>query len=158
MVHQMTLKKKRDLLGIISFGLFLILVGVIFAITPDLNNAARDFIKDFELKKADGNLFLPAPAHPPRHNVVYTAVGQFCLVWSIFQIGILFSRFFLRDTIHKKAETFSGIIFWLGAAYIINLLRAESISWFAFLAEILMLIGLVIIARSLVELLYHFLR
>ena len=152
----MSPKEKKDVLGLVSLGLFLVFIGVIFSITPNWYSAARDFVKDFELVKVNQNISLPAPKS--NHPVVYTAIEQFCLVWGLFQIGILVSKFFLRDTVHKKAETFSGIIFWFGAAYLTSLLVAESISWFAFWAGIVTLVGISIIARSLVVLLYEFTR
>lgn len=154
----MDLKEKKDVLGLISVGFFIMLVGVIIVITPNWYNATRDFIEDFKLEKIDGNVFLPAPAHPADHKVVYTAVEQFCLIWGLFQIAILVSKFFLRETVHKKAETFSGIIFWLSAAYVISLLLAESIGWFAFWAWILILVGITLVVRSLIVLLYELTR
>lgn len=154
----MSPEKRRDIVGLVSFGLFLVLVGIIIAITPDWYAAARSFIEDFELEKVNGNIYLPAPAEPYDHKVVYTAVEQFCLAWGIFQIGILVLRFFLGQTVHKKAETFSGIIFWLCTAYATSLLLAESLSWFGLWAVILIIIGLAIVARSLVVLLYELMR
>ena len=152
----MSPKKKQDVLGLISLGFFFVLLGVIIVITPNWYSAARSFVKDFELVKVNQNISLPAPES--NHPVIYRAIERFCLVWGLFQIGILVSKFFLRETVHKKAETFSGIIFWLGAAYVTNLLLTESISWFAFLAGLITLVGITIIARSLVVLLYEFTR
>ncbi len=154
----MSLKKKRDMLGLVSLGFFLALVGAIFAITPNWYGAARDFVEDFQFEKVSGDISLPAPAHPYDHKVVYTAVQQFCIVWGILQTGLLVARFYLRDTADKRAETFSGIIFWLGVAYTLSLLLAESIGWFAFWAWVLIFIGLTLVARSLVVLLYKVIR
>ncbi len=154
----MSREKRLDIVGLVSFGLFLVLVGVIIAVTPGWYAAARSFVEDFELEKVNGNISLPAPADPYDHEVVYTAVERFCLVWGVFQIGILVLRFFLGQTVNKKAETFSGIVFWLGAAYATSLLLAESLSWFGLWAVILIVIGLSIVARSLVVLLYKLMR
>lgn len=151
----MSQKGKYNVVGLVSLGFFLVLVGVIFVITPNAYTAARNFVGDFELVRVNENVFLPAPVHPSRHKVVYTAVEQFCLVWGIFQIVLLISRFVLRDTVHRKAETFSGIIFWLGVAYAASLLIADTVSWFGFWAWILIFVGLTVIARSLVVLLYE---
>lgn len=157
-VYAMSQKWKPHVVGLVSLGFFLMLVGVIFVITPNLYTAARNFVGDFELVRVNENVFLPAPVNPSRHKVVYTAVEQFCIVWGIFQIGILISRFVLGDTVHRKAETVSGTIFWLGVAYAASLLIADTVSWFGFWAWILIFIGLTIVARSLVVLLYEFMH
>ena len=144
--------EKRDILGLASFGFFLLLIGAIWAITPNLPQEVIDFFKDFTLKEEIfPNVFLPTPEGP--HPVVYTALARFCFVFGLFQTAILVLRFFFRETPERMAGTFSGILFWLGAGFISNLLAAEDIEWFDFLGWLIVLIGLSLVIKSLLVLL-----
>ena len=146
--------EKRDLLGLVSFGFFLLLVGVIWIVTPNFFQEVVDFFKDFELEEEIfPNVFLPAPADS--HPVVYMALSQFCFVFGLFQIAILVLRFFFRDPIDKMAGTFSGIVIWLGVGFVSNMLAAEAIEWFGFLGWFIVFIGLSIVVRSLLVLLFE---
>jgi len=143
--------EKQDILGLASFGFFLFLVGVIWVTTPNLSKEVIDFFKDFKPEKEIfPNVFLPAPTH--HHPVVYTAIARFCLGLGIFQIFILFLRLFFREPMDKLAGTFSGVIFWLGAGSVANMLSAGTIKWFVFIGWIIVLIGLSLVIRSLVVL------
>lgn len=55
----------------------------------------------------------------------------------------------------KLAETFSGVVFWSGAGFVANMLSDGTIEWFAFLGWIIVLIGLSLVIRSLVVLLFE---
>jgi len=146
--------EKRDILGLASFGFFLLLIGVIWVITPNLSQKVIDFFEDFKLEEeVFPNVFLPAPAH--RHPVVYTALARFCFVFGLFQIVILVLRFVFREPVDKIAGTFSGMVFWLGAGFVANMLSAATIKWFVFLGWIIVLIGLSLVIRSLVVLLFE---
>ena len=146
--------EKRDMLGFASFGFFLLLIGVILLIMPNLLEEVRDFFEDFKLEEeVFPNVFLPVPASS--HPVVYTAVARFCLVFGLFQIFILVLRFVFREHVDKIAGTFSGMILWLGAGFVANMLSAETIKWFVFLGWIIVLIGLSLVIRSLVVLLFE---
>jgi len=146
-------REKPDILGLASFGLFLMLVGVIWIITPNLFQEVREFFGDFKLEKEVFPIFLPAPVH--HHPVVYTAIARFCFVFGLFQIFILVLRLVFREPVDKIAGTFSGMIFWLGAGFVANMLSAETIKWFAFLGWIIVLVGLSLVIRSLVVLLFE---
>lgn len=137
-----------DWLSIVSFGFFLALLGVIWMITADCSSEVVDFIKDL-FKNTEG---LPAPDYP--HPVVYTAATQFCLAFGVFQIVILALRFLLRESVDRKAGTISGIVFWLGAGFFLNMLAVGDIGWFGFLAGLIICVGLLIIVSSLVKLLF----
>jgi len=144
--------ERTDWLGIVSLGFFLVLLGVIWTITPDLSNEVIDFFTDFHLENVTESIVLPAPEH--NHPVVYTAVTQFCLAFGISQIVILALRFVLRESMDRKTGTISGIVFWFGAGFFSNMLAAEEIGWFGFLAGLIIVIGLLIIISSLVKLLF----
>jgi len=146
----------RDRLSLASFGFFLILIGAILLITPNYHDEFSAFIKDFHLVKVASNIFLPAPKSS--HPVVYTALMEFCIVYGLFQIAILIFRFALRDPVDKKAETVSGIVFWLGAGYLLSMLSAGNIGWFSFLAGLVIFIGLAIFVRSFIALTFQVAR
>ena len=147
--------EKRDILGLASFGFFVFLIGVIWVITPNLSQKVIDFFKDFELaEEIFPNVFLPAPAD--HHPVVYTALSRFCFVFGLFQIVILVLRFFFREPVDRVAGTFSGIVFWLGVGYVSNLLAAGAIEWFGFVGWFIVFIGLSLVVRSLLVLLFAF--
>jgi tellurite resistance protein TehA-like permease len=146
--------EKQDILGLASFGFFLMLVGIIWIVTPNLLEEVRKFLEDFKLKEVFPNVFLPAPASS--HPVVYMAIARFCFVFGLFQIFILALRVVFREAVNKIAGTFSGMIFWLGAGFVANMLSTETIKWFAFVGWIIMLIGLSLVIRSLVVLLFEF--
>jgi len=146
----------RDRLSLASFGFFLILIGAIILITPNYYDEFSAFFRDFHLVKVASNVFLPAPKSS--HPVVYTALMEFCVAYGLFQIAILIFRFALRDPVDKKAETVSGIVFWLGAGYLSSILLAGNIGWFGFLAGLVIFIGLAIFIRSFITLSFQIVR
>lgn len=144
--------RQRDWLGVASFGVFLILVGVIWLITPNFPKKIIDFIKDFHLVPITENVPLPAPASD--HPVLYKAVAQFCLGFGIFHIITLALRIVLKEPLDRKSGTVSSIVFWLSASLLLSALAAKNISWFGFLAGLIMVIGLMIVVSSLIKLLF----
>ena len=148
--------ERQDKLGLASFGFFILLVGVIWVITPDLFQKIIDFFKDFKLEEEIfPNVPFPAPARPYRHLVVYTALARFCFVFGLFQIVILVLRFFFRESLDKVAGAFSGVVFLLGVGFVSNLLAAGTIGWFGFFGWFIAFIGLSIVVRSLLVLLFE---
>jgi hypothetical protein len=144
---------REGLLSAISVGFFFLLIGAIFVITPNLFNEVEAFFRDFETQSIPhlSNVFLPAPANPAAHTVVYTAVWQFSLVWGVFQIIILALRFVAGSPFSKKAETAGNMVFWLGTAYLVGALPTTGLEeWFVFWAAIIMLIGVSLIVRAVI--------
>ena len=144
-------REEQDKLGFASLGFCLLLIGVIWIITPNLFQKVIDFFRDFEIAEISPNIFLPAPVH--HHPVVYSSFARFCFVFGLFQIVILVLRFFFREPLDRVAGTFSGIVFWLGAGFFSNLLAAEAIEWFGFLGWLIVFGGLSLVVRSLLVLL-----
>lgn len=145
-----------DRLGLASLGFFFILIGAILLVTPNYHNEFVSFVRDFHLGKVTPNFSLPA--QKSSHPIVYTAVMEFCIAYGLFQIAILVFRFALRDPIDRKAGTASGIVFWLGAGYLLSMLLTESIGWFDFLAGLAIFVGLSIVVRGFVTLLFQVMR
>ena len=77
---------------------------------------------------------------------------NFCYAFGASQIILLILRFALRDLSSRKAETASGIVFWLGMgvfADFSNSLTSEPTGWFSLLSGLITMIGLLIISRIL---------
>jgi hypothetical protein len=146
----------RDwIIGTVSAGLFLIIVGAIFINTPALFDRIIDFFNDFTTVKVSNlSIYLPAPANPASHTTVYSAAMQFSLVWGITQIGILIFRFALHSPSRKKAEIAGNAFYWLVSSYAVQKLLIEDnlldeTKWFQFWTVIMMIIGASLIIRAL---------
>lgn len=147
-------REKRDILGLASFGFFFLLIGVIWVITPNLSQKVVDFFKDFKPKEEIfPNVFLPAPEGS--HPVVYTALARFCFAFGLFQIVILVLRFLFRDPFDKMAGTSSGMVFWLSVGFASTMLAAGNIGWVVFLGWFIVVVGLSLVVRSLLVLLFE---
>lgn len=144
--------EKIDVLAIASIGFFFVLIGIVFAANPDLITKISDFFRDFELQEVYPGVSFYGPASPvSTHSVVFSAAFQFCFAFAVFQCGILAARFALRESVGRKAGTFSGMLFWFGAAVGVWALMAESIDWFMFLGLLVVLVGLVIAIRCTIS-------
>lgn len=146
-------REGADWLGLVSFGFFFILVGMLWIITPNLTEKVIEFFKDFQLVNLTEHIVLPAPAHINLHRVVYTAALQFCLVFGIFQIIILILRFFFGSPLSKKAEALSGAVFLLTVGFFLQMLINETIGWLGLIGGIITSAGLAIILSSVLKLL-----
>ena len=141
----MARRESWNILGMVSFGFFLLLAGIIVIITPHPLKEVQSFFTDI----SDNAQGFPAPSMP--HPVLYTAVMRFALIFGLFSVGILVLRFVLRESANRKAGTASSVVFWLGMTFLTDLLVAESISWFAFWAGMIVIIGVMIIVGALVR-------
>jgi len=139
---------RRDETGWISFGTFLILVAVIYLTTPNIVQEVENFILDFSLVQVFDNFWWPIPANS--HPVLYTAAQRFCYAFGLVQLGILGLRFARKSSVHGKAETFSSVLFWLGAGYVLGMLSEGALSWLSFIGALIIVVGISIVARALV--------
>jgi hypothetical protein len=138
----------RDDTGLISFGAFLIIIAVIYLRTPGLLFEIRAFVNDFQLVEVYQGFrwFVPSTNHP----VLYSAAEQFCYAFGVVQVLVLGLKFARRSSTYGKARTVSSIVFWLGAGYILSLLSQGALSWLSFIAGLVILVGISIVARALV--------
>ena len=152
---------RENLIGAVSAGFFLVLLGALFIVTPGLFSRTIDFFEDF------GSVVVPhttisflAPTHLPSHGAVYTAVEQFCFAFGVFHVVILALRFAARSSTNKKADTIGNLIFWIGAGYLTRTLLLDTMllqtsaraltTWFVFWAALIILIGVTLIARAMI--------
>jgi len=138
-------------LGLLSFGLFLILLGAIWTATPNLTEDFRAFVdpKNWHLKKVTENIAFPEPKD--NHPILYTATMQFCFIFGVLQIAILFLRFAFHESINKKAETVSGMTFWFSISFFLHMLIG-GLSFFGFIGGIIISGGLALLSGSVVKL------
>ena len=150
-------RERVDLVDLAGLGYFLVLIGALLMFRPDLPSLVRDFLGDFELQQVwGGNVYLPVPMS--NHPALYGIAFDFCLYMLAFQVlGLLF-RFVLNEPIRKKASSVSGLVFWGGFAWIINLLSAELIGWPAFLGWLIVVAGTSIVTQSVLTILLYSLR
>lgn len=85
---------REGLFTAISVGFFLLLVGTLFVITPNLFDKILDFFKGFDLVDVPNtDITFIAPEFPNSHSLVYQAARQFSIALGVFQIVILALRF-----------------------------------------------------------------
>jgi hypothetical protein len=139
-------------LGLLSFGLFLILLGTIWTATPNLTEEVRTFVdpKNWRLENVTENIAFPEPQGS--YAVLYTAAMQFCFIFGVLQIAILVLRFVFHESTNRKAETVSGMAFWFSISCFIYMLTSESIPWFSFIGGIIISAGLALLTSSFVKL------
>ena len=141
----------EELFTAISIGFFLLLVGTLFVINPDLFGSIIDFFKDFELVDVPHtSIMLPAPESPQLYLTVYQAARQFSIALGVFQVVILALRFVIPSSWGKRSETVGNLVFWVGAGFLIQLFLIETTQWFVFWSTIIILAGVSIIARAVV--------
>jgi hypothetical protein len=148
---------RESLIGAVSAGFFLILLGALFVLTPGLFGRTIDFFESFEFAPVPNTAiswFAPANPLSSSNRIVYTAVEQFCFAFGVFHVVIIALRFAARSTTSKKADTVGDLVFWIGAGYLIHRLLLEptvwspSTTWFVFWATVIALVGVTLIVRA----------
>jgi len=148
---EMPRKYQEGLFTAISVGFFLLLVGTLFVINPNLLGNILDFFKGFDMVDVPNtDVTFIAPEFPRLHLTVYQAAGQFSIALAIFQIVILALRFVIPSSWGKRSETVGTFVYWAGAAVFIQLFLIENTQWFVFWSTIIMIAGVSLIARAVV--------
>jgi hypothetical protein len=140
----------------ISVGTVFILIGVIYVATlpTSLWEKIVAFFGSFSVTQVPGaTIYLPAPAVPAAHAVLYGAVAQFSIGIGILQIILLALRLTSHSPIRRIAETVGNLVFWFGASYLIITLLNDATTletWFVFWAAIIVILGVSMITRALI--------
>ena len=147
----------EGLITVLAVGGFLIILGLVFTLTPGITDKTTTFFRDLTnvtRNLGSSTINLPAPAHPAEHLDFYTAVTNFLLGVGILQIVILALRLAVHSRVRRIAETVGNLIFWLGAAVAANvfLLTGTLSGWFQFWSALIVLIGVSLVARFFVYL------
>jgi len=136
-------------LNLISFGLFLLLIGAVYLNSPQIFSFIEAFFKDLQLVRLTDNLYLPTPIS--NHPEFYSAVELFCFAYGITQGLLSILSFTLNASLGKRYEFISGIVFWIGVGYLFRLLSSRSATWFHLLSGIIILLGISIIMGALLR-------
>jgi hypothetical protein len=113
-------RERWDALGLLNFGVFLILVGLLFITNPGLQQRFSDFFLSIRMEEISPNIMLPVPSG--NHSILYNALLQFCLIFGAWHFALLGARYFVHDSMKRKTETTSSIVFWFGMALIFYML------------------------------------
>jgi hypothetical protein len=87
--------------------------------------------------------------------VLYRPVELFCHIFALAQVGILILEFGKGASTHRKADTVSSVVFWLGLGYLLNLLSQQVFSWLSFVGAFVVLAGVSIVVKELIMLAAH---
>jgi len=149
-------KTGEGIFSAISVGAVFILIGTIYVATLPVSlwDKVVAFFESFSnWQVPNTGIYLPAPAFPAAHTVLYNAVFQFCLGLGILQIILLALRLAWRSPISKTAETAGNLVYWFGASYLVlTFLNSATTleTWFMFWAAIIVVLGVSLIARGLI--------
>ena len=141
----------EGVLSAISAGVFLFLIGILFIIHPDLYDNLVSFFSNFTTASAFGNnsILLPIPVNVGLHIGVYRAAMQFSLAWGVYLAAALVARFAVNSPVTRKAQNVSDIIFWFGAAYLVQTWLIDQHKWFEYWALIITLAGVSLVVRAI---------
>ncbi len=147
-------REDEQLLGWLSFGAFLVIVGTLFLVNPDLASQIEDFVTNFELKQVRGNFYFPTPKSP-HHPILYNSLAMFCFAYGTYQFLLLILKFALRAAPAKKTETFTSVIFWFATGFMVSMLKNETMEWLTFIAGLVILAAIAIIIRSTTQIIFR---
>ncbi|MCQ8892408.1 MAG: hypothetical protein NQU41_03385 [Candidatus Methanosuratincola sp.] len=137
----------RDFLGLVSFGTFLVAVGSLFAFIPNLVDRLREFITDFELLEISQGIYLPVVRGP--HPEVYSFLLWLGIAMAVTNAIILVARFTIRDSVRRRADTLSGIIFWAGIAILADQLSRQNLEFQAVYSYLIIIAGISILSSGI---------
>jgi hypothetical protein len=157
--HQNRIPYSEGLITALAVGGFLIILGVVFALTPGTWQTVDTFFNDlttvyYQIGTSSSTVNLLAPLHPDVHAGFYVAVQSFCIGIGVLQVIILALRLYVRSAVRRIAETVGNMVFWFGAAVSVSifLMAGTLTGWFQFWAALLLILGVSLIARGLVYL------
>jgi hypothetical protein len=150
----------ENLITALAWGGFLIIVGVVFGLTPSISGAIGDLFRDMTgvtYPALYGTIVWPAPANPAAHQAVYQAIFNFMLAIGILQIVILVARLAVRSLIRRIAETVGNLIWWVGGAVVayVYLFAGTLSGWFTFWPSLIILAGVSLIVQGVIRLAFR---
>jgi hypothetical protein len=146
----------EGLITAIAIGGVFILLGLVVISTPNFGAKFGDFVSDFTFiyyPFGTGTISFPAPQHPAMHSDLFAAAMNFAIGIAILQIIILPMRVVFKSRFSRIAETVGNLVFWVGAALVANvyLLTGTVEGWFQFCAYLIILAGVSLIVRGIVQ-------
>lgn len=147
---------KTDIVGAVSFGMFLIVIGAVFASTPNLAGSIWDMINDVRLEEVYPNIYFPALQS--EFPVVYNAFFQVCVAMLVISAILLVIRLIVNQQIKWKAEGVGNVVFWACVAWIASMIVADRLNSLMVLGYFIASIGLSMIANNAIVIAYWRLR
>ncbi|MCW4015372.1 MAG: hypothetical protein NWF06_03300 [Candidatus Bathyarchaeota archaeon] len=145
-------KPQEGLFTAISVGFTLLLLGTLFVTTPNLFGSIIDFFKDLGLVDVPNtDIIFIGPESLDLHMTVYTAVGQLSIAVALFEFVMLALRFVIPSSWAKRSETAGNLVYWTGAAFLVQAFLIDSQHWFVFWSAIIIVVGVSLIARAAVN-------
>jgi len=130
----------------VSFGVFLVLAGILFILYP-LAEEFRAFFSDLTLTPLFDHVYYPAPISP--HPLFYHILRNFSAVWATWLGLVTVIQLAIRDRPRRVAHTFGDCIFWIGAAILLDKIALGFLSFGSFISLMIVVTGLSLIARAL---------
>ena len=135
--------RKKDFMGIVSFGMFLIIVGIVFVANPSLFSDLISWIEQM----ADTQHLIR-----PNEGLISSAILFFILIGlsNFLEAGIKF----WAAVAHARRRVFTDILSGIGLlllAYLINLYGNHALSWQMVIAIEAIAVGLLVILYSVVK-------
>ena len=146
----------EGLITALAVGGTFILVGLIVILTPNFTDKVGAFFGDFTFVYypfGSGTISFPAPENPTMHLSLFTSAMYFAVGIAILQIVILPLRLAFKSRLGRIAETVGNLVFWAGAAVVANvfLLAGTVEGWFQFWATLIILAGVSLIVRGIIQ-------
>ena len=133
----------------ISFGFFLLLLGILFVSTPDLFGKISNFFTDLGLEEvSNSGVFLPAPEIPRSHLALYNVMGTVSIAAVVFQAVMIVLRFVMSSSWAKRSETLGSFVYWIGVAFLVQWFLIDNTQWFVFWSCIIITAGISLLVRA----------
>jgi len=130
-------------------GVFLVLAGVFFIVYP-LAEEIRAFLGDLRPVPLFDQVYYPAPSSP--HPFLYQILRNFAIAWSLWLGFVAAFQLGIRDRARRVAHTLGDWAFWVGTAYLLDMMGFGTMAYGSFLALLAVVAGLSLIARALASL------
>jgi hypothetical protein len=148
------MREEPDILGIVTFGLIIILIAVLLVTIPNLFPSTFNFFLDLVWTEVAPFFWWWTPATPAAHTLVYNTIYLFFLGTIFINIIVLVLRIIFRDLTKRQFEAIGGIVMSAGvtwAAYNFSISYTLTNAFVVFCGWFIVFIGVSIIIQSFGE-------
>jgi len=138
--------RKKDYLGLVSFGAFILIVGIVFVANPNL---VSDFSSWIEQVTDEQHLIRPSEGLVSSAILFFTLIG----LSNFFEAGI--KLWIVKARRRVLADILSGVALVL-FAYLIHLYGSYALTWQMVIAIEAIVVGLLVVLYSIAR--YVFLK
>jgi hypothetical protein len=136
-----------DELGLVSLGVFLLLIGYIWLTVPTIWEEVGRFIRDLKPIYYDSYIVFFEPRTV--HVVLYTAAATFCLLFAVWRFVLMAIRIVVKSYPTRIVKELTGGLFYVGAAILFQRLASAELAFAHFIPLVLILGGAVLVARGI---------